>query len=173
VRPWAFFGLPARVWEFGLGGLAAVSGRKLPPRPAAAGGAVGQAESGPAAWVSVDETAGAVEDLLADGLAASEPQAARDTANAAAQALNATTEGRREKFTLVTLQRIDSPKVLAHTELILSKASDGVGKLHPGASRRRSFLSRESEAERNGLQVRTLAAGGPLPVAAERFCGTF
>jgi peptidoglycan/LPS O-acetylase OafA/YrhL len=41
VRPWAFFGLPARVWEFGLGGLAAVSGRKLPPRRAAAVGAVG------------------------------------------------------------------------------------------------------------------------------------
>jgi peptidoglycan/LPS O-acetylase OafA/YrhL len=41
MRPWAFFGLPARVWESGLGGLAAVSGRTLPRRPAAVVGAAG------------------------------------------------------------------------------------------------------------------------------------
>ncbi|BBX07957.1 hypothetical protein MAIC_27600 [Mycolicibacterium aichiense] len=140
--------------------------------PAPAGGVVGHVVSGPAAWVTVAETAGAVDDLLADGVV-SEPQAARVTANAAVQAPNATTEGRREKFTLVTLQRIDSAKVLAHTELFLSKASDGVGKLLSGALRRRWFLSRESETQRNGLQVTTVAPGKPLPVAAERFCGTF
>jgi hypothetical protein len=99
------------------------------------GGALGQVVSGPAAWVSVD-AAGTVEDLLADGVPVSEPQAASVTANAAVQAPSATAEGRREKFTLVTLQRIDPPKVLAGTELILSKASDDVGKLLSGALRR-------------------------------------
>ena len=107
--------------------------------PGLAGAAVGQVASGPAAWVTVAETAGTVEDLLADGVVP-EPQAARVTANAAVQAPNATTEGRREKFTLVTLQRIDPAKVLAHTELILSKASDGVGKLLLGASRAQTVL---------------------------------
>ncbi|GAA2792660.1 hypothetical protein GCM10010533_33530 [Mycolicibacterium pallens] len=123
--------------------------------------------------MTVEATAGAVEDLLADGAAVSEPQAASVTANAAAQAPRATAEGTREKFTLFTLQRCGPTKVLASTELILSKASDGIGKLLSGAWWRIEAVSREREAERNGLQVRKLAAGAPLPVAAERFCGTF
>jgi hypothetical protein len=86
--------------------------------------------------VTGDATAGEVADLLADGVAVSEPHAVSVTANAAAQAPRATAEGRREKFTLVTLQPCDRPKVLASTELILSKGSDGVGKLHSGARRR-------------------------------------
>ena len=123
--------------------------------------------------MTADATGGTVEDLLADGLPVSELQAASVTANAAVQAPRATTEGRREKFTLVTLQRSESPKVLAGTELLLSKASDGFGKLPAGARRRIEVVSREREAERNGLPVRKRAAGKPPPVAAERFCGTF
>ena len=72
--------------------------------PAFAGGVVGQVASGPAAWVTEEATAGAVEVLLADGALVSEPQAASVKAIDAAQAASATAEGTREEFTVATLQ---------------------------------------------------------------------
>jgi hypothetical protein len=73
--------------------------------PGFAGGVVGHVLSGPAAWVTVDATAGALEALLADGLLASEPHAASVRAIEAAQATSAAVEGTREEFTVATLQR--------------------------------------------------------------------
>lgn len=71
--------------------------------PASAGGVVGHVLSGPAAWVTVEATAGAVAVLLADGVLL-EPQAARVNAIDAAQATSPTAEGTREEFTVATLQ---------------------------------------------------------------------
>ncbi|GAY16870.1 hypothetical protein MSZK_35960 [Mycobacterium sp. shizuoka-1] len=73
--------------------------------PAFAGGAVGHVPSGPAAWVTVEATAGPVADGLADGALLSEPQAATVTAIEVTHAASATAEGRREKVTVATLQR--------------------------------------------------------------------
>jgi hypothetical protein len=113
--------------------------------PAFAGGVVGQVASGPAAWVTEDATAGAVEGLLADGVPVSEPHAASVRAIDAAQAASATAEGTREEFTVATLQPhclvpayrhaiLTRYKILGAVELILSKASVITGKLHSGAN---------------------------------------
>ncbi|BBY66891.1 hypothetical protein MHEL_51340 [Mycolicibacterium helvum] len=72
--------------------------------PAFAGGVVGHVASGPAAWVTEDATAGAVEVLLADGVLVSEPHAVNVRAIDAAQAARATAEGTRGEFTVATLQ---------------------------------------------------------------------
>lgn len=67
-----------------------------------AGAAVGQALA--AAGVSVETSSAADEDVADAAFSLSDPQAASDMVNAAAQAASATGEDTREKFTAATLQ---------------------------------------------------------------------